>query len=265
MSNAKKSKPLLARKLVSPLAALIDDRLSHPERMVLLALYSYQGKAGSVYPSREQLSGRSGINSIQRISVMTSRLVEFGWLVKQKKGWTGRNQYYLQIPIYMVWKSFGEALVTLDVTITQEATVTGNVTPIVTADVTPIVTLEVTINKQTILTNQINKPHMGEGDLFNCFFQQYPKQVGRKQALTEWNKLNLTEKDLNKIIINITDRLTKGVWSLETKQYIPHPANYLSGEQWSDELISRNNYEQRNKLSPAEQFRANAASNRNMG
>ena len=33
MSNAKKPKPLLARKLVSPLAALVDDRLSHPERM----------------------------------------------------------------------------------------------------------------------------------------------------------------------------------------------------------------------------------------
>ena len=265
MSNAKKPKPLLARKLVSPLAALVDDRLSHPERMVLFALYSYQGKAMSVYPSREQLCHRSGINSIQRISVMTSRLVKLGWLVKQKRGWTGRNQYYLQIPMYMTWKSFGEALVALDVTITQEATVTGNVTPTVTGDVTPIVTPEVTINKQTIETNQINKPHMGEGDLFNCFFQQYPKQVGRKQALTEWNKLNLTEKDLNKIIINITDRLTKGVWSLETKQYIPHPANYLSGAQWNDELISRNNYEQRNKLSPAEQFRANAASNRNMG
>ncbi len=260
-----KSKPLLARKLVSPLAALVDARLSHPERMVLLALYSYLGKARTVYPSREQLCLRSGINSIQRISVMTSRLVELGWLVKRKRGWTGRNQYYLQIPMYMTWKSFGEALVTLDVTITQEATVTGNVTPTVTLDVTPIVTPDVTINKQTILTNQINKPHMGEGDLFNCFFQQYPKQVGRKQALTEWNKLNLTEKDLNKIIINITDRLTKGVWSLETKQFIPHPANYLSGEQWNDELISRNNYEQRNKLSPAEQFRANAASNRNMG
>jgi len=265
MSNAKKPKPLLARKLVSPLAALVDDRLSHPERMVLFALYSYQGKAMSVYPSREQLCHRSGINSIQRISVMTSRLVKLGWLVKQKRGWTGRNQYYLQIPMYMTWKSFGEALVALDGTITQEATVTGNVTPTVTGDVTPIVTPEVTINKQTIETNQINKPHMGEGDLFNCFFQQYPKQVGRKHALTEWNKLNLTEKDLNKIIINITDRLTKGVWSLETKQYIPHPANYLSGEQWNDELISRNDYEQRNKLSPAEQFRANAASNRNMG
>ena len=167
--------------------------------------------------------------------------------------------------MYMVWKSFGEALVTLDVTITPEVTVTGNVTPTVTGDVTPIVTPEVTINKQTIRTNQINRPLMGESELFNFFFEQYPKQVGRKQALVEWNKLNLTEKDLNKIIINITDRLTQGVWSLETKQFIPHPANYLSGEQWDDELISRSNHEQHNKLTPAEQFRANAASSRNMG
>ena len=257
-------KPLLARKLVCPLAAILDDRLSYPERMVLLALYSYQGKAGSVYPSREQLSGRSGINSIQRISVMTSCLVELGWLAKQKKGWTGRNQYYLQIPMYMVWKSFGEALVTLDVTITPEVTVTGNVTPTVTGDVTPIVTSEVTINKQTILTNQINRPLMGESELFNFFFEQYPKQVGRKKALSEWNKLNLTEKDLNKIIINITDRLTQGVWSLETKQFIPHPANYLSGEQWDDELISRNKYEQHNKLSPTQRLRDNLFSKSNM-
>jgi hypothetical protein len=252
-----KPKPLLARKLVSPLAALVDVRLSHPERMVLFALYSYQGKARSVYPSREQLCHRSGINSIQRISVMTSRLVKLGWLVKQKKGWTGRNQYYLQIPMYMIWKSFGEALVTLDVTITPEVTVTGDVTPTVTGEVTPIVTSEVTISKQTIETNQINKPLMGESELFDFFFEQYPKQVGRKQALTEWNKLNLTEKDLSKIIIKITDRLTQGIWSLKTKQYIPHPANYLSGEQWSDELISRNHYEQRNQLSAAEKFRAN--------
>ncbi len=212
-----KPKPLLARKLVSPLAALVDVRLSHPERMVLFALYSYQGKARSVYPSREQLCHRSGVNSIQRISVMTSRLVKLGWLAKRKQGWTGRNQYYLQIPMYMIWRSFGEALVTLDVTIAPDITVTGDVTQIVTPKVTPIVTSEVTINKQTIETNQINKPLMGESELFNFFFEQYPKQVGRKQALTEWNKLNLKEKDLSKIIINITDRLTLGVWSLETK------------------------------------------------
>ena len=155
------------------------------------------------------------------------------------------------------WFVFRSPLVTLDVTITPEVTVTADVTLTVTGEVTPIVTPEVTINKQTIETNQVNRPLMGESELFNFFFKQYPKQVGRKQALTEWNKLNLTEKDLNKIIIDITDRLTKEVWSLETKQYIPHPANYLSGEQWDDELISRSNHGQRNKLSASAKFRAN--------
>jgi hypothetical protein len=43
--------------------------------------------------------------------------------------------------MYMIWRPFGESLVTLDVTITPEVTVTG--------DVIPIVTPEVTINKQT--------------------------------------------------------------------------------------------------------------------
>ena len=60
-----------------------------------------------------------------------------------------------------------DALVTLEVTITPEVTVTGDVTPTVTAEVTPIVTSEVTINKQTIETNQINRPLMGESELFN--------------------------------------------------------------------------------------------------
>lgn len=260
-----KPKPLLARKLVTPLAALLDDRLSYPERMVLLALYSYLGKAQKVFPNRHQIGKRSGIKSIERVSVLTSSLVGYGWIEKKKKGWTGRNQYQLKIPHYMLWKSFGEALVTLDVTITPEVTVTGNKTSIITSDVTTIVTPDVTNNKQTIETNQVNRPIMDEMQLFGLFFEQFPKQVGRKQALTEWKKLKLTEKDLDQIIINISDRLTQGVWSLETKQYIPHPANYLSGEQWNDELISRNNYEQSHNLTPAEQFRANAASRRSMG
>jgi len=164
----------------------------------------------------------------------------------------------------MIWTSFGEALVTINSIMLESGTMSSDITPMVVKDNTSIVPVDSTINKQTILTNQINRPLMGESELFNFFFEQYPKQVGRKQALGEWNKLNLTEKDLNKIIINITDRLTQGVWSLETKQFIPHPANYLSGEQWNDELISRNKYEQHNKLSPTQRLRDNLFSKSNM-
>jgi hypothetical protein len=259
-----KPKPLLARKLVSPLAALVDDRLSYQERSVLLALYSFKGTQTYVYPSREQVAQRAGIGRVERISNLTTSLEKYGWLSKEKRGWTGRNQYTLLIPIYMIWTSFGEALVTINSIMLESGTMSSDITPMVVKDNTSIVPVDSTINKQTILTNQINRPLMGESELFNFFFEQYPKQVGRKQALVEWNKLNLKEKDLNKIIINITDRLTQGVWSLETKQFIPHPANYLSGEQWDDELISRNKYEQHNKLSPTQRLRDNLFSKSNM-
>jgi|TARA_B100000768_G_scaffold87219_1_gene82077 hypothetical protein len=259
------AKPLAKKILVAPLAVLTDDRLRYQERAVLLALYSYLGAERKVYPSREQLAKRSGIGTVERISNLTTSLKKHGWLQKQKKGWTGRNQYYLSIPIYMLWTSFGEALVSLSNTITESATVIPNVTSIVTKDITPIVVPDITINKQTILTNHINKPHMGESDLFNIFYDEYPKQVGRKKAHETWLAMNPSQQDLDAMLINISDRLIRGVWSKDNTQYIPHPANYLSGEQWSDELISRNNHEQCNKLTPAEQFRANAASNRNMG
>ena len=67
------------------------------------------------------------------------------------------------------WFVFRSPLVTLDVTITPEVTVTADVTLTVTGEVTPIVTPEVTINKQTIETNQVNRPLMGESELWMSF------------------------------------------------------------------------------------------------
>ena len=259
------AKPLAKKILVAPLAVLTDDRLRYQERAVLLALYSYLGAEKKVYPSREQLAKRSGIGTVERISNLTTSLKKHGWLQKQKKGWTGRNQYYLSIPIYMLWTSFGEALVSLSNTITESATVIPNVTSIVTKDITPIVVPDITINKQTILTNHINKPHMGESDLFNIFYDEYPKQVGRKKAHETWLAMNPSQQDLDAMLINISDRLSKAVWTLDAKQYIPHPANYLLGEQWTDELIPRNTHEQRKKLLPSEQFRAFNSGHRDMG
>ena len=253
----KPRKPLLSKFLWAPLAALMDERLSGQERAVLLALYSFYGTEGKpIYPSREQLAKRSGIGTVERVSNLTTSLKNYGWLQKQKKGWTGRNQYCLSIPIYMLWTSFGEALVSLSTTITESATVIPNVTSIVAKDITPIVVPDSTINKQTILTNHINKPHMGERDLFNIFYDEYPKQVGRKKAHETWLVMNPSQQDLDAMLINISDRLTHGVWLKDNTQYIPHPGNYLEGEQWKDELIRRVKNEQPQKISGAEQFEA---------
>ena len=258
------SKKKQGRYLCAPLSVLIDDRLSKSERLVLMGLYSFHDYKSDrpVFPSRTVLAKRSDLNDATRVSKLTDSLSQKGWVTKKRKGFTNLIDYRLHVPAYVIWQMFGRELSKVaEITVMAESTIMAETTiPKVAETTIPEVAETTTTKEQTILTNHINKPHMGESELFDFFFEQYPKQVGRKQALTEWNKLNLTEKDLSKIIINITDRLTQGVWSLETKQFIPHPANYLSGEQWSDELISRSNHEQRNQLSAAEKFRANISS-----
>ena len=258
------SKKKQGRYLCAPLSVLVDDRLSKSERLVLMGLYSFHDYKADrpVFPSRTALAKRSDLNNTTRVTELTNNLAQKGWLTKKRKGFTNLIDYRLHVPAYVMWQMFGIELSKLieNTVPIENPVIIETITPKVIETMTPKVIETMTSKEHTILTNHINKPHMGESELFDFFFEQYPKQVGRKQALTEWNKLNLTEKDLSKIIINITDRLTQGVWSLKTKQYIPHPANYLSGEQWSDELISRSNHEQRNQLSAAEKFRANISS-----
>ena len=131
-------------------------------------------------------------------------------------------------------------------------------TPKVIETMTPKVIETMTSKEHTNLTNQVNKPHMGDSDFFNRFWNEYPKKVGRKKAYETWQSINPSEQDLNTMLINIGDRLHQGAWSLETKQFIPHPANYLGGELWTDEIIQRNSYERnqkRNKPSAADRVR----------
>ena len=227
------------RYLCAPLSVLIDDRLSKSERLVLLGLYSFHDyKADSpVFPNRNTLAKRSDLKDATRVSTLTNNLAQKGWVTKKRKGFTNRIDYRLHIPPYVMWQMFGSELFKL----AETAVMAKTTTPKVVKTTTPKVVKTTTPKEHTMLTNQFNKPHMGESDLFYRFWNEYPKQVGRKKAQQTWLNMNLSKQDLNAMLINISDRLTQGAWSLETKQYIPHASNYLEGEQWTDEIIQRNN------------------------
>jgi hypothetical protein len=159
-----------------------------------------------------------------------------------------------------MWQMFGVELskVAENAVMVKNTVTVKTTTPKVAETTTPEVAETTTSKEHTNLTNQINKPHMGDSDLFNRFWNEYPKKVGRKKAYEFWQSINPSEQDLNAMLINISDRLHQGAWSLETKQFIPHPANYLGGELWTDEIIQRNNYERsqnRNRPSAADRVR----------
>ena len=258
----RQSKPSKRRYLCAPLSALIDDRLSKSERLVLLGLYSFHDYKVDrpVFPSRKSLAKRSDLRDSTRVSKLTDSLTRKGWVTKKRKGFTNLIDYRLHIPPYVMWQMFGVELskVAENAVMVKNTVTVKTTTPEVAETTTPKVAETTTSKEHTNLTNQINKPHMVMSDLFNRFWNEYPKKVGRKKAYETWQSINPSEQDLNAMLINISDRLTQGAWSLETKQFIPHPANYLGGELWTDEIIQRNNYERsqnRNRPSAADRVR----------
>ena len=258
----RQSKPSKRRYLCAPLSALIDDRLSKSERLVLLGLYSFHDYKVDkpVFPSRAALAMRSDLTNTTRVTELTNSLALKGWITKKRKGFTNLIDYRLHTPPYVFWQMFGNELSKLieNVMPIKNKVIIETMTPKVIETMTPKVIETMTSKEHTNLTNQVNKPHMGDSDFFNRFWNEYPKKVGRKKAYETWQSINPSEQDLNTMLINIGDRLHQGAWSLETKQFIPHPANYLGGELWTDEIIQRNSYERnqkRNKPSAADRVR----------
>lgn len=78
----------------------------------------------------------------------------------------------------------------------------------------------------------------GESDSagFELFWQRYPRKVAKPAALKAWNKL--------KPVGALLDALTKGLerqaassnWQKNDGAFIPHPATWLNGRRWEDEV-----------------------------
>ena len=256
------SKKKQGRYLCAPLSVLIDDRLSKSERLVLMGLYSFHDYKSDrpVFPSRKALAKRSDLNNTTRVTELTNSLAQKGWVTKKRKGFSNLIDYRLHVPAYVMWQIFGSELSKLieNTVPIKNPVIIESMTPKVIETMTPKVIETMTSKEHTNLTNHFNKPQMGESDLFDRFWNEYPKQVGRKKAHQTWQSMNPSEQDLNAMLINISDRLNQGAWSLDTKQFIPHASNYLEGEQWADEIIKRNHNGQDtngNKLSAVDRVR----------
>lgn len=68
---------------------------------------------------------------------------------------------------------------------------------------------------------------------FDSFWLLYPRKVARKDAKVAWGRLGPEER-VAAIVALVGWRR---VWSLRGElDYVPHPASWLNGERWTDEL-----------------------------
>ena len=85
---------------------------------------------------------------------------------------------------------------------------------------------------------------------FELFWLAYPRRIQKKRARTVF--IRAKKKGILPAIdalIAIVVRHTKQAqWAKDGGEYIPHPATWLNGEQWLDELPAETNNEREEKI-----------------
>jgi hypothetical protein len=72
--------------------------------------------------------------------------------------------------------------------------------------------------------------------LFDEFWKLYPRKESKKQAKKAWLKLNPGQELFNLIANALEYRSQTKEWLAEGGRYIPHPATWLNGRRWEDEI-----------------------------
>ncbi|MBM4322852.1 MAG: hypothetical protein FJ115_04750 [Deltaproteobacteria bacterium] len=73
-------------------------------------------------------------------------------------------------------------------------------------------------------------------DLFDIFWEAYPKKVGKKEARESWGKIKITRELLEKMLNTIKKFTGSDQWIAEGGRFIPHPATWLNQGRWDDEV-----------------------------
>lgn len=72
--------------------------------------------------------------------------------------------------------------------------------------------------------------------LFERFWCEYPKKVGKKDALKAFMRIANLEDTFPKIMDALAKFKTTPEWKAENGRYIPYPATWIHGERWNDEI-----------------------------
>lgn len=72
--------------------------------------------------------------------------------------------------------------------------------------------------------------------LFDRFWKAYPRKVNKPGAQKAFAKLNPDEELLKTMLTAIDKQKGSAQWQENNGQFIPHPATWLNGRRWEDDL-----------------------------
>ena len=100
------------------------------------------------------------------------------------------------------------------------------------------------LNSHISTQSKVNKSRVNKSihtddentDLFDLFYKEYPRKVGKTEALKAWNKLNVTDTLFQEIMAGLKGHKKSRDWLKDGGQFIPHPSTWLNQKRWEDEL-----------------------------
>lgn len=118
----------------------------------------------------------------------------------------------------------------------------ANDSDVIDAESQAIATKQNKINTKQNKDNTIlppNPPQGGQGEgardeLFERFWEEYPKKVKRAEAEEAWKAIAPDEALLERMLSAISTQKADEGWRREGGRYIPLPANWLRNRRWED-------------------------------
>ena len=89
-------------------------------------------------------------------------------------------------------------------------------------------------------------------EAFLRFWEEYPNRVAKRDAIRAWQKLKPEAELVARIMQGLARWKQSDEWTRDNGRYIPHPATWINGRRWEDEVrgarmvrVVAQNYEQR--------------------
>ena len=97
-------------------------------------------------------------------------------------------------------------------------------------------TNSVTKTKTETETNTKNK-NKDTSFAFDEFWNAYPRHVNKQAAMKAFEKAKIDNQLLKVILAAIERQKASDQWTKDGGQFIPHPATWLNGRRWEDEVL----------------------------
>lgn len=92
------------------------------------------------------------------------------------------------------------------------------------------------LDSLNLIPDPLTPPSESPEQVFDRFWSLYPRKVGKANAQKAWAKLKVDSTLFDRMAAALAAWSVSPDWTKDNGQFVPHPATWLNGKRWEDEL-----------------------------